>query len=102
MDDHERRFKGGRSHVAAESMTGGPTLLPTTAPLLEWSSSLTRPTWVLQALFKIPTEVLYFKDEEDRGRFLGTLGDACLKTGWQVHEYCLMSNHSVRHLKSHR
>src|SRR5437773_9369211 len=34
-----------------------------------------------------------FKDEEDRGRFLGTLGEACLKTGWQVHAYCLMPNH---------
>jgi len=43
-----------------------------------------------------------FKDEEDRDRFLRTLGDACLKTGWQVHSYCLMSNHSVWHLKSQR
>jgi len=34
-----------------------------------------------------------FKDEEDRGRFLGTLGEACLKTGWQVHAYCVMPNH---------
>ena len=25
-----------------------------------------------------------FKDEEDRGRFLRTLGDACLKTGQEV------------------
>ena len=34
-----------------------------------------------------------FKDDEDRQRFLGTLGEACVKTGWQVHAYCLMSNH---------
>lgn len=34
-----------------------------------------------------------FKDEEDRRRFLGALGEACLKTGWQVHGYCLMANH---------
>ena len=26
-----------------------------------------------------------FKDDEDRQRFLGTLGEACVKTGWQVH-----------------
>jgi len=34
-----------------------------------------------------------FKDEEDRERFLATLTEACGKTGWQVHAYCLMSNH---------
>jgi len=34
-----------------------------------------------------------FKDEADRGRLLDTLGEACLKTGWQVHAYCLMPNH---------
>ena len=34
-----------------------------------------------------------FQDEADRQRFLDTLGEACLKTGWQVHAYCLMSNH---------
>jgi len=30
---------------------------------------------------------------EDRERFLGTLGEACGKTQWQVHAYCLMRNH---------
>ena len=34
-----------------------------------------------------------FKDEEDRKRFLATLGEACGKTGWQVHALCLMPNH---------
>jgi REP element-mobilizing transposase RayT len=34
-----------------------------------------------------------FEDDEDRHRFLKTLGEACEKTGWQVHAYCLMSNH---------
>src|SRR5271170_1019921 len=34
-----------------------------------------------------------FLDEEDRRRFLVTLGEACAKTGWQVHALCLMSNH---------
>jgi len=34
-----------------------------------------------------------FKDDKDRRRFLQTLGQACEKTGWQVHAYCLMSNH---------
>jgi putative transposase len=34
-----------------------------------------------------------FSDDQDRDRFLSTLGQACEKTGWQVHAYCLMSNH---------
>jgi len=34
-----------------------------------------------------------FKDDEDRRRFLETLGQACAKTGWQVQAYCLMLNH---------
>jgi REP element-mobilizing transposase RayT len=34
-----------------------------------------------------------FKDDEDRRRFLDTLGQACAKTGWQVQAYCLMLNH---------
>src|SRR5437867_8629780 len=34
-----------------------------------------------------------FKDADDRRRFLETLGQACGKTGWQVHAYCLMLNH---------
>ena len=34
-----------------------------------------------------------FKDDADRQRFLETLGEACTKTGWQVHAYCLMPNH---------
>jgi putative transposase len=34
-----------------------------------------------------------FRDDEDRQRFLITLGEACAKTGWQVHALCLMPNH---------
>jgi REP element-mobilizing transposase RayT len=34
-----------------------------------------------------------FKDDQDRRRFLETLGEACDKTNWQVHAYCLMGNH---------
>ncbi len=34
-----------------------------------------------------------FRDDEDRERFLATLGQGCFKTGWQVHAYCLMPNH---------
>ncbi|MDA1276339.1 MAG: transposase, partial [Verrucomicrobia bacterium] len=34
-----------------------------------------------------------FVDNADRQRFLETLGEACQKTGWQVHAYCLMRNH---------
>jgi putative transposase len=34
-----------------------------------------------------------FLNETDRQLFLETLGEACTKTGWQVHAWCLMSNH---------
>jgi REP element-mobilizing transposase RayT len=34
-----------------------------------------------------------FLEEADRDGFLDCLGPACGKTGWQVHAYCLMSNH---------
>ena len=34
-----------------------------------------------------------FQDGLDRQRFLQTLGQACLKTNWQIHAYCLMGNH---------
>lgn len=34
-----------------------------------------------------------FLDVQDRRTFLATLGQACEKTGWQVHAYCLMGNH---------
>jgi putative transposase len=34
-----------------------------------------------------------FKDDPDHQRFLETLGEASVKTGWQVHAYCLMGNH---------
>ena len=34
-----------------------------------------------------------FEDDRERERFVATLGEAALKTGWQVHAYCLLSNH---------
>ena len=33
-----------------------------------------------------------FRDDEDRQKFLSTLGEACSKTEWQVHACCLMRN----------
>ena len=33
-----------------------------------------------------------FRDDHDRQKFLTTLGEACVKTEWQVHAYCLMRN----------
>jgi REP element-mobilizing transposase RayT len=32
-------------------------------------------------------------DDIDRHDFIKTLAEACQKTGWQVHAYCLMRNH---------
>jgi len=34
-----------------------------------------------------------FRDDVDRGRFLETLGEACIRSGWEVHAYCMMPNH---------
>src|SRR5665213_603 len=34
-----------------------------------------------------------FLDDIDRRMFLTTLAEACAKTDWQVHAYCLMNNH---------
>src|ERR1700691_690198 len=36
---------------------------------------------------------LIFQDDSDRKLFLETLGQACAKTGWRIHAYCLMPNH---------
>ena len=34
-----------------------------------------------------------FKDDKDRLLFLEGLGEACEKTGWVIHAWCLMPNH---------
>ena len=34
-----------------------------------------------------------FKDDTASEKFLATLAKTCAKTAWQVHAYCLMSNH---------
>lgn len=34
-----------------------------------------------------------YLDDVDRQDFLKTLAEVCQKTGWQIHAYCLMSNH---------
>ena len=34
-----------------------------------------------------------FLDDVDRHDFLKTLAEACRKTAWEVHAFCLMSNH---------
>lgn len=34
-----------------------------------------------------------FRDDADRESFLQTMADACVKTGWHVHAFCLMPNH---------
>ena len=34
-----------------------------------------------------------FLDDEDRRRFLRSLGEVCERAGWRVHAYCLMGNH---------
>lgn len=39
-----------------------------------------------------PLEVI-FRDGKDPELLLATLAEACGKTDWQVHAFCLMSNH---------
>jgi REP element-mobilizing transposase RayT len=34
-----------------------------------------------------------FRSDKAKAAFLKCLGEACGKTGWQVHAWCLMSNH---------
>ena len=34
-----------------------------------------------------------FRDDQDRRRFVETLAEVCVKTGWEVHAYVLMPNH---------
>ena len=34
-----------------------------------------------------------FRDDRDHALFLKTFGEACVKTDWQVHAWCLMKNH---------
>jgi REP element-mobilizing transposase RayT len=34
-----------------------------------------------------------FRDDSDRHLFLKTLAEACQKTDWQIHAWCLMKNH---------
>ena len=34
-----------------------------------------------------------YLDDVDRQDFLKTLAEACQKTDWQVHAYCLLRNH---------
>ena len=36
---------------------------------------------------------LIFRDDDDCRCFLSTLDQACRKTAWQIHSFCLMSNH---------
>ena len=37
-----------------------------------------------------------FQDDADRRRFVEPMGEACAKTGWQVHADVLMPNHFHR------
>jgi len=33
--------------------------------------------------------------DDDRQEFIKTLAEACLKTGWQIHAFCLVGNHKA-------
>ena len=36
-----------------------------------------------------------FRDDIDRRAFLSTLSEACVKTGWQIHAFCLMGTAGI-------
>jgi len=40
-----------------------------------------------------------FRDDKDCETFLDTLDEACTKTGWLMHAFCLMGNHLTCYLK---
>jgi hypothetical protein len=37
-----------------------------------------------------------FRDDQDRQKFLCTLGQGCAKTEWQVHAFCLIAVMSLK------
>ena len=40
-----------------------------------------------------------FRGDKHSKLFIETLGQACAKTDWQIHAWCLMSNHCQRGVK---
>ena len=44
---------------------------------------------------------LIFIDDADRQRFVETLGEVCVKTGWQVHAY-VRKRHPEHHYRGMR
>ncbi len=46
-----------------------------------------------QLRIEYPGAIYHVLNRGDRRRFLETLGEACAKTDWQIHAYCLMGNH---------
>src|SRR5436190_533160 len=88
-DDLEKGEKGKR----------GQSLLLTQAGRLATLSRMSRPLRIQYegALYHVVSRgdrrEAIFLDDADRSEFLRTLGEACAKMGWQVHAYCLMSNH---------
>lgn len=51
------------------------------------------PDAIYHAMNRGDRREVIFQDDQDRRHFLDTLDQACEKTGWQVHAYCLMPNH---------
>src|SRR6185369_3850253 len=87
--DEQRGHKGqrGQSHLL--------TLYPVLATLLPMARKLRveYPGAIYHVMNRGDRREPIFRDDADRQRFLETLGEACVKTGWQVHALCLMSNH---------
>ena len=43
-----------------------------------------------------------YRDDHARRTFVSTLGEACVKTRWRIHAYCLMCNHFLAKTKDCR
>ena len=67
----------------------GQTLAPTMARKLR----VQYPGAIYHVMSRGDRREAIFQDDTDRELFLQTLEEACGKTDWQVHAWCLMSNH---------
>jgi hypothetical protein len=70
--------------------TSGPRWQPSEAPR---KLRIQYPGAVYDALNRGDRREAIFKDDQDRERFLITLGEACPRADWQAHACRLMNNH---------
>ena len=60
---------------------------------MPWHPRVEYPGAIYHVMSRGDRQDAIYRDDVDRQDFLKTLAEACQKTGWQVHAYCLMRNH---------